>query len=352
MTSPRQHCLSIEHQLSYCLRDHKMIRIALGKLLPAVLALALGACKTSPPAPPVPEPTEKPQIKVSAGPIQLPSGASYRMAQLAERGEKPKVYAQVRGMGDPSNEKLLLRADVAAAMNVTAVQIQRRFNDTIGKTRRYEVYDLVASPTAEASDYVVDAQFVSSNQELRPLEGGVRVAVTRVQINAKLVHRYSGEPVWDAPVEALGVTGLSSSDRITVMPGERLTDPDVQRRLGIDYELAMQRAFDRLATRIDSDLRPMGRVAGTGGDGVSIIGGTRNGLQRGDDVVVFRAGLAKVGNTQDFIDTQAVATLRCQGVGGSTSQCDVIRLHPGRSIQVGDYVVLTDHSSAGSRSTR
>lgn len=322
-------------------------------LLPLAAAtlclLSLSACETNRPRPQAVDPNAKPEIKVSEGAIVLPAGANYRLVQLAEKGVKPKLYTQVRGMGDPSNEKLLFRADVAAAIGVSPVQVQRRFMDTIGKTRRYEVYDSSTSVTAEASDFVVDAQFVGSSQQVRQLEGGVRVAVTRVQLNANLIDRYSGKPVWDAPIEAVGQTGLSSSDRMVLQPGERETDPAVQRRLGIDYETAMQRAFDRLAARVDAELRPMGKVVGLDGDGISIIGGQRNGLQRGDELVVFSAGLTKIGEQQEFVNQRALVAVRCNGVGSATSQCDIVRRNPNREVKVGDYVILTDHSSSGGR---
>jgi hypothetical protein len=123
----------------------------------------------------------------------------------------------------------------------------------------------------------------------------------------------------------------------------------VQRRLGVDYERAMQRAFDRLAARIDAELRPMGKVVGVDGDGISIIGGTRNGLQRGDELVVFSAQLQKIGPRNEFINVRPLAALRCNGVGQATSQCDVIRRNPKQDVKVGDYVVLTDHSASGAR---
>lgn len=323
----------------------------------AALALALLAgCQSNPPAPP--DPNAKPEVQETRGQVLMPAGASYRLVELAEKGVKPKIYTVVSGMGDPSNEKLLFPKEVAQSIGLTPVQIQQRFMDTIGKTRRYEVYSTGTSVTADKSDYVVDARFVSSTQELRRLEGGVRVTVTQVQVNAMLKHRYEEHqdrdksradyPVWDAPVEAVGTTGGSSIDRIALMPNENERDPAVQRRLGIDYERAMQRAFDKLAQRIDAELRPMGKVIGVEGDGITIVGGQRNGLQRGDELVVFSAGLTKIGARQEFVNMRPLVAVRCNGVGSATSQCDVVRRNPQQAVKVGDYVILTDHSAGGS----
>lgn len=323
--------------------NRKNKSLSLTTLALAVALTTLAGCKTNPAA------VDKPVIKATEGDVIMPSGANYQLVVLAERGEKPKIYTQVRGMGDPSNEKLLFPANVAATLGLTPVQIQRRFMDTVGKTKRYEVYDSSTSVTAEASNYVVDAQFVGSTQEIRRLDGGVRVAVTRVQINANLVDRYTGRPVWDAPFEAVGVTGASSTDRIALMPGENENDPATLRKLGIDYQTAMQRAFDRLSARIDSDLRPMGKVVGLDGDGISIIGGQRNGLQRNDELVVFSATLTKIGNNQEFVNMRPVVAVRCNGVGSATSQCDVIRRNPRVNVKIGDFVILTDHSANAAR---
>lgn len=285
--------------------------------------------------------------RVVTAPVPMPAGANYRMLQAAESGERPRVYTQIRGMGDPSNGRLLLRADVAERLGINPVQIQRRFNDTIGKTRRYEALDFSGSQLATGSDYVVDAQFVSSTQELRMFEGGVRVAVTRVQLNAKLIHRSTGFPVWDSPVEAAGVVGLSSGDATAIQPGENLNSPEVQQRLGNDYERAIQRAFDQVAQRIDTELRPMGMVRDAEADSVSMLGGSRNGLQPGDEVVIFRARTERVGEHVAFLEMRPVARARCSGVGPASTQCQVVQRHPNRVVQPGDYAVLTDRSAQG-----
>lgn len=320
----------------------------LGRMAAATwLALSLAACQTT--APKKEDPNAKARPEATQGTIRMPTGADYRRVQMAEKGEKLKVYTQVRGMGEPGNEKLLFPARVAQKIGVTPVQIQRRFMDTIGITRRYEVYDSSTSVTAEASDVVVDAQFTSSTQELRPIEGGARVTVTRVQINANLIDRYSGKPLWAAPVVAVGETGASSIDRVVLLARDDPNDPAVQERLGVDYERAMQRAFDKVAERVDLQLRPMGKVIDIDGDSVSVIGGLRNGLQRGDEMVGFSARLVKIGQDMEFGPIKASVALRCDGVGQATSQCDIIRRDPRFKLGVGDYVILTDHSATATR---
>lgn len=295
------------------------------------------------------DPNAKPETEVSTGAVRMPAGADYRRIVLAEKGEKLRLYTQVGGMGDPSNEKLLFPAAVARSIGVTPVQIQTRFRDTIAKPKRYEVLDNTRSVVASESDYLVEAMFVGTTQELRRIEGGVRVVVTQVRLRANLVNRYDGKPIWDAPIVVVGETGGSTGDRQTLLPGERESQPEVQNRMGIDYERAMQRAFDRLATRLDLSLRPMGKVSSVDGDNISIIGGQRNGLQGGDEMVVFRANTVRIGKDDALSNIRAVAALRCDGVGRETSQCDVIRKDKRYQVQVGDFVILTDHSATGTR---
>jgi hypothetical protein len=317
------------------------LRPALG-ITALSLLVALTGCKTNPVKP---DQNAKPEVKLTQGKVIMPSRFRPELVDLADKGQRAKIYTEIKGIGIAGNEKLLLQPAVLSALNLTDSQIQRRFMDTIGKTRRYDVYDISATVVADQSDYVVDAQFVDARQELRTIEGGARVAITRVQLNANLVQRYNRDPVWEAPVEAVGVTGQSSLDRRVVMPGMSLSDPAVQRMLGDDYNEAIQRALDVIAASIDRDLRPMGKVIGTAGDGLTIVGGTRNGLQRGDELVVFRAEIKRFGKQVGFNNMQPMAALRCNGVGSVTSQCDIVRRNPGFQVREGDFVVLTDHSA-------
>jgi hypothetical protein len=95
----------------------------------------------------------------------------------------------------------------------------------------------------------------------------------------------------------------------------------------------------------------MGKVIDVDGDSVSVIGGLRNGLQGGDEMVGFSAQLVKIGKTTEFGPVKASVALRCDGVGSATSQCDIIRRDPRYTLAVGDYVILTDHSATATRMT-
>lgn len=255
-----------------------------------------------------------------------------------------KVYVEVLSIGDEADTKLLFPREMAQALGLSNRQMTRRFVDTIAKSRRFEVYDIGSSVTAEQSDFVIDGIVTSATQELVPSEGGARVSMTRVRLSVQLKNRYSGELLFPAPVEVVGQTGRATGDRVVLTGSDRPEDPQVQRRLAVDYERALQRAFDDAAGRIEWVLRPLGRVLSADGDAVGIVGGMRHGLQTQDRLVVFRAQTTTLGGREIVARTTPIAVITCDGVGTITSQCDIARRHPQLKVEVGDYAVLTDDS--------
>jgi hypothetical protein len=311
----------------------------------AVLALLVG-CKS---APVKADPHAAVPDKIALGPVRMPAGVDYARARLIAENRRTKLYTELVGIGVPANEKLLFPARVAQDIGVTPVQMRRRFMDTVSRSRRFEIYDSTGTVTAEASDIVVDGQFTGTTQEIQTIEGGVRVAVTRVRLSLQMKDRYSGKLLFPAAVEVVGQTGRTTGDRVVLAPSDNLNNPEVQRRLGQDYERAMQRAFDDAARRVDAVLRPMGRVLAVDGNQIGMVGGSTHGLQGGDELVVFRATTAKLGESTVFATTRAVAVVRCDGVGTETSQCTLIRRDPAFQPQKDDYLVLSDFSATGVR---
>lgn len=282
---------------------------------------------------------------VSEGAIRMPAGVDLDRVRLLDQGRKLKVYAEMVGIGDPANEKLLFPPAVAQAVGVTTRQMQRRFSDTLARSRRFEIFDASSTVTAEATDIVVDGMVTGTTQELQPIEGGVRVSVTRVRLSLQMKDRYSGRSLFPAAVEVVGQTGRSTGDRVVLQPNEREEDAGVQRRLAVDYERAMQRAFDDAARRIQAVLRPLARVVAADEEQIAFIGGSTHGLQGGDELVVFRATTTRVGETEVIAFAKPLVVVRCDGVGTLSSQCQVIRRDPRQGPpKEGDYAVLSDAS--------
>jgi hypothetical protein len=297
-----------------------------------------------------PDPNAPTATKVSEGAIRVPAGVDLDRARLLEQARRIKVYAEMVGIGDPSNEKLLFPPAVAQAVGVTPRQMQRRFSDTLARSRRFEIFDSSSTVTAEATDIVVDGMVTATTQEIVPIEGGVRVSMTRVRLSLQMKDRYSGKQLFPAAVEVVGQTGRVSGDRVVLQPGEREDDPAVQKRLAVDYERAMQRAFDEAVIRILKVLRPMGRILSVDDDQVNMVGGSTHGLQGGDELVVFRATTTRLGDTEVIASMRALLVVRCDGVGTLTSQCQIIRRDPKHGdAKEGDFAVLTDRSDGGVR---
>lgn len=316
-------------------------------LVAALALVLLAGCKTTPRQPESPH--AAPAVRPQEGAIRMPAGVDYARARLIAENRRVKIYAELLGIGEPGNEKLLFPPRVAQDIGVTPTQLRRRFLDTVARSRRFELYDSTSTVTADASDIVIDGMVTGTTQEIVPIEGGARVAVTRVRLSLQMKDRYSGKLLFAAPVEVVGQTGRVTGDRTVIAPGETPGSAEVQRRLGQDYERAMQRAFDDASRRIADVLRPMARVLAVDGEQLGLIGGSVHGLQGGDELVVFRAQVVRVGTSEVFATTRPVAVVRCDGVGTETSQCSVIRRDPALQPQKDDYAVLSDFSATGVR---
>lgn len=320
----------------------------LGALALGLAAVVLVGCKS----PPKRDEHSQTDRALPVGPIRVPSGADIRYLKLIEEGRRLRLYAEVRGIDDNSAQKtLLFPPDMARGLNITNAQMQRRFNDTISKSRRFEVMDGSVSPNPEASDLLVEGMVTQVTQELRQIEGGVRVSVTRVRLSVLGKNRYTGEPLFPTSVEVVGQTGGSTGDRVVLRPGERETDPAVQKRLGVDYENALQRAFDEAVKRIVSVIRPLGKVTTADAKEFGMLGGQAHGFQGGDEVVVLRTTTMRFPNgREEFSSTKAVAVGKCEGAQVSFSQCVIIKLSsPDAKVQQGDLVILSDFSATGTR---
>lgn len=325
----------------------KVILSVRGASLLALAAATLVACKTSPQQP---DPHAAARVSVAVGPVVFPEGADYSRSRLIAENRRTKVYTEFLAIEDPKDAKLLFPAAVAQEIGLTPAQVRRRFMDTVARSRRFEIYDITSTVTAEATDVVIDAKVTGVSQDLQPIEGGARVAVTRVRLSVQMKDRYTGKLLFPSgTVEVVGQTGRTTGDRAVIAPSERTDMPHVQRRTAQDYERALQRAFDEAAKRIDAVLRPMARVLSVDGNDVAIIGGSVHGLQGGDELVLIRATTSRVGETTVLVPTKAGGVVRCTGVGTETSLCTLIRRDASYQPQKDDFLVLSDLSAAAVR---
>ena len=112
----------------------------LSHVVPLALGLALLAGCKSNTAPVKADPHAVAPSKVALGPVKMPAGVDYARARLIAENRRTKLYTELVGIGDPSNEKLLFPARVAQDIGVTPVQMRRHFMDTVSRGRRFEIY--------------------------------------------------------------------------------------------------------------------------------------------------------------------------------------------------------------------
>lgn len=316
----------------------------------ASVCLVLTACASRGPV----DPNAKEDIQVAVGNIKMPSGVDLSRLRFVELARRPKVYVEVIGRGAAGNEKVLFNADAARSLDLTDAQIARRFRDTIIATRRFDTYTTNQTVTAEESDYVINLMFTGSTQELVPIEGGRQVVRTRVRVSAQLINRFTDSASdagyrFDKAIDVVGETGAVSGDRVVLLAGESAGQSAVQKRMAVDYERALQRAFDEVVDRISQISRPMAKVVGVDGNSVGLVGGVRHGFQGNDEMVVFRAKLIRVDGQDVPSLIRPVAVVRCDGVGSIQSQCDVVRQRSGDAPKEGDFAILTDEAASRTR---
>lgn len=278
----------------------------------------------------------------STAALAMPSGADLGRTRLLDQGRMTKVYVDMLRIDGDS--KQMFPAEMARLVDITPAGLTRLFTDTILKSRRFEVYDLRSTVTAEHADIVVDAQIIAATQEFRPLEGGLQAADTRVLLSVQMKDMYTGKFLLGTAVQVEGRNGLVSGERAVLQPGERADAPLVRQRLAADYQRALRRAFIGAGQRIEAILRPQARLVSVDGADVAIFGGAQHGLQAEDELVVFRPKVVKLGEREIFGAIKPVALIRCDSIQTDTSQCTVRTLAPDFKPQEGDYAIITDAS--------
>jgi hypothetical protein len=304
-----------------------------------------------------PDPNAAAPIKIVRGPIRMPAGVDLGRLQLVDEARLIRVYTQMVGVGDPSDDKLLFPSSVAAKVHLTNRQMNRRFMDMILSSRRFQVFDDSTTVVREnayqtldgkSMDIIIDGQVVGATQDIMDI-APYRKARTEVRLSVQMKDVMSGEELFPAGVSVTGAWGMASGEGSLLAPNVSTSSPEMQLSLANDYERALEKALGDAVARIGQVLRPFGRVLSADGQSVGIVGGSRHGFQGGDTLVVFRAETMQLGGRQVISRTQPLAVVRCDGVGTETSQCDLTQVDPRFQIKPGDYAVLSDTSAMGVR---
>lgn len=312
----------------------------------AAAGSALAACCTGDPDCAAPKPVASsapPRPADCARPMQIdiPSGISVERVQMLDDGQRFKVYTSF----EMSRSRLIAEAPLPDADT-----LERELVDVMSRSRRFQVFTLRAGAAAEHSDVVVTARILDIQQRLLNIEGGRRVSHSSVRLSVQVKNMYTGENLLTSDAQVEGHTGTTNNDRVLVPAGVSTHDPDMQVALAQDLRTAAFRAFEEADERIETLLRPMAGVTGAvHGCSVDLFGGNANGLQTGDQVVVFRAEKRMIGQTPILANMQAVALLECRSVGETVSQCTLSGSTSGFKPQQGDYAIVTDASMRKAR---
>lgn len=277
---------------------------------------------------------------VHAADIKLPSGIDYFRLKLLERGQPMRVYVNMVGIGDKSDDKLLVSKRVGDSIG-NHRQMDRRFMDAIRETNRFEVYDDTAGGVRDKSDIVVDGMIVAATQDINDLTA-IRKAVTTVRLSIQIKDTSTGKLI-----KARTVTGVEGDEagKGTVVANEAaLKSETVQRNLANDYERALTDALRSAAAYVERTMRPVARMQEVDDGAVMIIGGTNHGVREGDKLTVFRAKTTRVGETETFGIMKPVAIIECSSVNTDSSQCEIKETGNQGPPQKGDYAVLSDES--------
>jgi len=275
--------------------------------------------------------------------LQMPSGADYGRLRLLKEGRMTKVYVDMLRIDD-AEAKQHFPPEMAKLVDITPSGLTRLFTDTILKSRRFEVFDLRSTVTAEQADIVIDAQIIAATQDFKPLEGGMQAAYTSVLLSVQMKDMYTGKYLFGTAVQVEGKTGLVSGDRTVLAPGQKPSDPALRSKLVIDYQLALRRAFVLAGQRVESILRPQAAILSIDGADIALTGGQAQGFQADDEFVVFRPKVVRLGEREVFANTRPVAMIRCPSVSTDTSQCVVLAKVADFQMQEGDYAIITDAS--------
>lgn len=278
------------------------------------------------------------------GEVTMPSGVEPFRLKALDEARLLKVYVDVLRFGETAQDKSPFPPEMAARSEFSKSGLTRLLADTVLGVRRFEVFDMRSSVTAEQTDLVIDAQVLEATQTWRPLEGGRKRAQVRITLSLQLKNVYTGQNLFPAAVKVDGVTGRGSGDGAVVALGEDEMSPAVQRQLAADYTNALRRAFHEASLRIGTVARPMAKVLLVEGCDVALFGGSRFGLQARDELVVFRARMARMGDKEVLAQTRPVAQVRCASTGTDNAQCKLIALAKGYQPQPDDYAVITDRS--------
>lgn len=283
-------------------------------------------------------------------PLDMPPGVDLPRLKLLDSGKRMAIYVAVAEADMESGSKRRLPKSMEGLVDLSNSQLLRMFTDAVKSSRRFAVFDSKATLTNEFSSVLVDLQVTMAKQTFPQIEPTRRVIASTVATSVGLADMLSGEDVLGDAIVEDGRTGVVGNNRRVLTSADDMKSEEVRQMRGDDYLDALRDAFFNIRIAMESRLRPLAKVIDVDGCDVGLIGGRKNGFERDDQLVVFRAKQVTLpGGGTTLASTRPVALIDCKGVGTDSSQCKVVQSVPGYKPAVDDYAVLNDASLQRSR---
>lgn len=272
-----------------------------------------------------------PAAALEEGEIRMPSGLDRGRLKLVDGNQQMKVYVSLLGYDNARGDADIYPGEAGAALgNVT--EMNRRFMDMIGDTRRFQVFDDSETGIRSESDIVISGQVTRAKQDLiRYLRG--RKAVTSVGLSLQIKNSETG--VLLDQHQAIENYGQRPGEGALALSAADAASPEFKERCKEDWQEAFTRALEHAAAYFESSMRPLARISHVRGDDVQLNRGQLHGLQAGDEFVLFALDGAP----------RPLALARCDGVGKETSSCRLSKAaRDAEAPRAGHYAILSDQS--------
>jgi len=286
------------------------------------------------------------KVVIQSAGVPMPSGVDMVRLRGIDEGQALRVYSDLVGIGEADGSKVELRFPKSRAGKVgTGKQLNERFVAMVNESQRFEVFDDEATGLRDASEIVVEGMVVYAGQRWDELLGQ-RKAITTVRLSVRIVDKATGELIPPAFRTIEGIYGEQAGEGTLLAKGRSLTDPAVVDSLMSDLDQALEDALRSAVVQLELRMRPIGKVIAARDGSVGLFGGERHGLVAGDRMVVFRPEITTIGEKEVIGLSEPIAVVGCDSVAVESTQCTTLRLAPGKAVQVGDYAVLSDESTA------
>ena len=275
--------------------------------------------------------------------LAVPSGIDFRRLKMIEKGEKRlKVYVEMIGISDRGEDVKLLINKRAGDSVGTADQMRDKFSNAISKTERFIVLtDKIKDIRDDDDAILVQGRIVTAMQDVEDWTAAKK-AITTVKLSLNVINPTTSQKEFARTI--MGIYGTEPGEGTIVKAERDLKSSYIQESLKNDFERALTEALTNVAATVERRYRPMAKVIDVDGSDLALTGGSEQGLNPNDKLVVFRGKMLKVNGKDEPGIMKAVALVECPSVGTESSTCRIVQKGENGDPKPGDYAVVADDS--------